>query len=168
MIFQKRHKYYFKIEWRFFWEFFWGITHSSRSKNKDFRESSWFSDFFSKNAYSFSKNAYSSLKSSNFELQKCNAPQNNPQKNRHKSHAYHQFLRCPRAEIEGGVNINPPPGSWLTQNNAGSDRVKSRTICATATSLQMIKSRRPKTFSNFSCIFVNHNQLSVPQWIVSV
>ena len=34
----------------------------------------------------FSKNAKSLLKSSHFELQKCNAPQNNPQKNRHKSH----------------------------------------------------------------------------------
>ena len=72
-------KYYFRIEWRFFWGFFWGITHICRSKNEDFRNAAWFSDIFSKNAKSL-------LKSSNFELQKCNAPQNNPQKNRHKSH----------------------------------------------------------------------------------
>ena len=39
------------------------------------------------------------------------APQNNPQKNCHKSHVYHQFLRCPRAEIEGGAKLAPPPGS---------------------------------------------------------
>ena len=46
------------------------ITHSSRSKNKDFRKSSWFSDFFS-------KNAYSSLKLSNFEVQKSYISQKN-------------------------------------------------------------------------------------------
>ena len=91
----------------------WGITHFCKSKNKDFRISSWFSDIFS-------KNAQSSLKSSNFVLKKCYRPQNNPQKNHQKGHAWHQFLRCFRAEIPGGPLLN--------QKNADSFRVKD-TFC---------------------------------------
>ena len=72
--------------------------------NDDFSE-----DFFEVLHISVGQNAKPLLKSSNFELQNCYAPQNNPQKNRHKSHVEHKFLRCPRAEIAGGAKLSPPP-----------------------------------------------------------
>ena len=89
-------------------------THFSRSKNKDFRNSSWFSDIFSKNAKSF-------LKSSNFELQKCYIPQNNSQKNHYNNYIVHQFFRYLGAKIVGAGG--PPVHDW-PKKNAGPGRVK--------------------------------------------